>query len=219
MSLLRWLSNNKKSVDLAPQPILLRNVAAGSAENDAVNLSQVVTKALAETISGAKTFTGGIAVDTITPATSGAGTSSLVPALVRTTTGFTPTLSGGNYMLSKVDGLTVALPVLTAAMVGTRFKFYIGLSCTSVGYVITTGAGSTFLGGLYCTVAAGSGAAADSEFNIATGANNTLTLGATTACGLAGGWVEVVAVSTTVWAVSGVCLGSGTIASNLFTTV
>ncbi len=180
--------------------------------NDGVISETTITTA---TLSASTSVT----TDTIVPYTSGAGTASLVPALVRTTTGFAPTLSGGTYMLSKVDGLTVALPVITAATVGTRFKFHIGLSCTSVGYVITTGAGSTFLGGLYATIAAGSAAANDSEFNIATSTNNTLTLGATTACGLAGGWVEVVAVSTTVWAVSGVVLGSGTIASNLFTTV
>lgn len=176
-------------------------------------------QALATAVNAIDPSSGTLTADVIVPATSGAGTSTLVPASVRTTTGFAPTLSQGTYMLSKVDGLTVALPVITATTVGTRFKFHIGLSCTSVGYVISTGAGSTYLGGLYGTIAAGSGAAADSEFNIATGTNNTLTLGATTACGLAGGWVEVTAVSTTVWAVSGVVLGSGTIASNLFTTV
>jgi hypothetical protein len=57
------------------------------------------------------------------------------------------------------------------------------------------------------------------EFNIAASTVNTLTLGATTACGLAGGYFEVTAISATQWAISGTCLGSGTISSTLFTTV
>ncbi len=202
-------------------PPILKNSQNTWPGGDSIQLlSPIISdlSTLAAGIDAIDPVSGTLTADVITPKTSGAGTSSLVPSLVRTTTAFAPTLSGGVYMLSKVDGLTVALPVITAATVGMRFKFHIGLTCTSVGYVITAGAGSTMLGMVYGTIAHPD-AGNDAQWNIATSTNNTLTLGATTACGLAGGWVEFTAVSTTVWAVNGMVLGSGTISSTLFTTV
>lgn len=177
----------------------------------------------ANTHSGTETFSNaaGVTTDTITPRTSGAGTAFRIPAAVYTTTPqvLSVTQSGGHYGLSKADGLAVTLPAISAATVGMRFTFTILTSCTSVGYVISTGeAGDVMIGGLYSCIA-NPDAANDMEFNIATSTNNTLTLGATTACGLAGGSVQFTAISATQWAVSGTVLGSGTLASNLFTTV
>lgn len=174
------------------------------------------------THSGTETFSNstGVTTNTITPETSGAGTSLRRPAGVFTTTGqvLTVAMSGGHYGLSKADGLTVALPAITTAEVGTWYDFTILTSCTSVGYVISAQSGDVFIGGLWATIA-NPDAANDMEFNIASGTVNTLTLGATTAAGLAGGSFRVTAISTTQWAISGTVLGSGTIASNLFTTV
>lgn len=175
------------------------------------------------THSGTETFSNaaGVTTDTITPRTSGAGTALRIPTGVYTTTPqvLSVTQSGGHYGLSKADGLAVTLPEITAATVGMRFTFTILTSCTSVGYVISTGAaGDVMIGGIWATIA-NPDAANDMEFNIAATTVNTLTLGATTAAGLAGGSVTFTAISATQWAVEGTVLGSGTIASNLFSTV
>ena len=177
----------------------------------------------ANTHTGTETFSNaaGATTDVLTPATSGAGTSNLRPAGIKTTTPIAASAikTGGVYGLSKADGLAVTLPVAATATIGTNFRFHILTSCTSVGYVISKGAASdVFIGGLWCTIA-NPDAANDMEFNIATGTNNTLTLGATTACGLAGGYVDFTLISTTQWAVSGTVLGSGTLGTTLFSTV
>lgn len=230
-----WISDRKQSVKLAQTPIVLKNLLPGTANGHAVPYQQVLRLADTQTVTGNKTFSGtatfsgvatfsdstGVTADVITPATSGAGTSFKVPAGIKTTTPIAATaiLSGGTYGLSKADGLALALPALATVGIGTKFKFHILTSCTSVGYVISTGeAGDVFVGSLWCTIA-NPDAANDMELNLASGTVNTLTLGATTACGLAGGWFEVTAISATQWAVSGIVLGSGTLASNLFTTV
>jgi hypothetical protein len=174
------------------------------------------------THSGTETFTNttGVTTNTITPATSGAGTAMRVPAGVFTTTPqvLSVTQSMGTYGLSKADGLAVTLPTLSAALVGTKYSFTVVTSSTSVGYVISAATGNVFIGGLLGTIA-NPDAAADMEFNVAASTVNTLTLGATTACGLAGGSFEVTAISATQWAIKGTVLGSGTVANNLFTTV
>lgn len=175
------------------------------------------------THSGTETFTNaaGVTTNVITPATSGAGTSVKSPAGIFTGAAVTAgsLLSNGVYGLSKADGQTVALPALATVNIGHKIKFHIITTCSSVGYVISTGeAGDVFVGGLWATIA-NPDAANDMEFNIAATTVNTLTLGATTACGLAGGYFEVTAISATQWAISGTVLGSGTVASNLFSTV
>lgn len=224
---------NKSANELAPYGTKAKkivNVLPGTSNGEVVTYDTLVNNSVNaattgdNTHSGTETFTNatGVTTATITPATSGAGTSFLRPAGRLTTTPIAATAlkSGGVYTLAKADGITVALPALATATIGTTFKFHVETTSTSGGYIISTGeAGDVFFGGLYATIAAGSGAAADSEFNIASGTNNTLTLGATTACGLAGGYFEITAVSATQWAISGTVLGSGAIASNLFTTV
>lgn len=237
MSLLRpWLSNMSRSVKLAPKAIILQNVKRATGNGEAVPYEQAVKfdadgttiSITGKTFSGNNTFSGvqtfsnseGVTTNTITPETSGAGTAMRKPAGIYTTTpqALSVTQSGGVYGLSKADGLAVTLPALSAALVGTSFEFHILTSSTSVGYVIDTT--NVMIGGLWCTIAdPGAGGANDFQFNIASGTNNTLTLGATTACGLAGGYVKFTAISATQWAVSGTVLGSGTLASDLFTTV
>lgn len=211
------------------QKLILGNLADGSAATDAATVGQsaILSKDNAttgnNTHSGTETFTNaaGVTTNTVTPATSGAGTSYYRPAGIKTTTPIAATAlkSGGVYGLSKADGLAVTLPAAATATIGYTVRFHILTTCTSVGYVISTGeAGDVMVGGLWATIA-NPDAGNDMEFNIADGTENTLTLGATTACGLAGGYVDFTCISATQWAVSGTVLGSGTVASNLFTTV
>lgn len=213
------------------QKLILGNLSNGSAATDAATVGQSTlldennASTGNNTHSGTETFTNatGVTTDTVTPATSGAGTSYYRPAGIKTTTPIAATAlkSGGVYGLSKADGLAVTLPAAATATIGYTVRFHIVTTCTSVGYVISTGeAGDVMVGGLWSTIAnPGAGGANDMEFNIADGTENTLTLGATTACGLAGGYVDFTCISATQWAVSGTVLGSGTVASNLFTTV
>lgn len=174
------------------------------------------------THSGTETFsnTAGVTTDTITPRTSGAGTIVKRPAGIFTTTPIAAAslLSNGVYGVSKADGIALTLPTLSTANIGYTIRFHIITTSTAGGYIWTSAATNVMIGGLWSTIA-NPDAANDMEFNIATGTNNTLTLGATTACGLAGGYVDFTAISATQWAVSGVVLGSGALASNLFTTV
>lgn len=241
MNLFKYLSFRKDEVYLSKTAIPLRNVARATKAGDAVPFEQAVETDSdnaftgANSYSGVQTYTGnnthsgtetfsnaaGVTTDVITPRTSGAGTSIKSPAGIFTGAAVTAgsLLSNGVYGLSKADGQTVALPALATVNIGHKIKFHILTDCTSVGYVISTGeAGDVFVGSLWCTIA-NPDAANDMELNIAATTVNTLTLGATTACGLAGGWFEVTAISATQWAISGICLGSGTLASNLFTTV
>lgn len=227
MSLLKFLTNRVSTVWLAPKAVILKNVAPGSASGDAVPFQQAVLKAAANAMTGDNTHTGvetfsnaaGVTTAKITPATSGAGTETKRPVVAVTGASVSPTKWNGVYSLAKADGIAVTLPAIETVDIGTVLTFPILTSCTSVGYVFTSAAADVMIGGLYCTIAGGSAGANDSEFNIATSTNNTLTLGATTACGLAGGHVEFIAISATQWFVRGTVLGSGTIATNLFTTV
>ncbi len=223
---------NKSANELAPYgttPKKIVNVIGSTEANGVVTWDQLLTNTANGTYSGANTFSGvntfsnatGVTTATITPATSGAGTSILRPAGRLTTTPIAATAlkSGGVYTLAKADGIAVTLPALSTATIGTTFKFHVETTSTSVGYVISTGeAGDVFFGGLWATIA-NPDAANDMEFNVAATTVNTLTLGPTTACGLAGGYFEITAVSATQWAISGTVLGSGAIASNLFSTV
>jgi len=207
----------------------LTGLLSGTGVGDAATFEQVAllsannTTTGNNTHSGTETFSGatGVTTDTVTPATSGAGTSYYRPAGIKTTTPIAATAlkSGGVYGLSKADGLAVTLPAAATATIGYTVRFHILTSCTSTGYVISTGeAGDVMIGGLWSCIA-NPDAANDMEFNIADGTENTLTLGATTACGLAGGYVDFTCISATQWAVSGTVLGSGIIASTLFSTV
>lgn len=225
--------NGPSRVELKPAK-RLGNVNDAVLEDEAVNLGQFTTNSISKTDSGNNTYTGnnthtgtetfsnsaGVTTNVITPRTSGAGTVIKSPAGIFSgaSVAAASLLSGGVYGLSKADGIAITLPTLSTANLGYKLKFHILTSCTSVGYVFSCAATNVFVGSLWCTIA-NPDAANDMELNLASGTVNTLTLGATTACGLAGGWIEITAISTTQWAISGICLGSGTVASNLFTTV
>lgn len=192
----------------------------GVLPSDLVTVSQAAVESGTNTFSGVNTFTNatGATTDVITPATSGLGTQIKRPVVAVTGASVSPTKWNGIYSLAKADGIAVTLPSISTVDIGTVLTFPILTSCTSVGYIFTSATGDVMIGGLWCTIA-NPDAANDMEFNIASSTNNTLTLGATTACGLASGCVEFMAISATQWFVRGTVLGSGTLSSTLFTTV
>ncbi len=175
------------------------------------------------THSGTETFSNGNGVTTnvVTERTAGAGTSIKTPVLAvtgatltsATTPAITALTSGTTYTLSKVDGITVTLPACSATNVGLTYKFVIITSVTSVGYIINTTGSDVFVGGILGRIAdLQADPSADSFFGAST-ANKTITLSATTTCGLIGGHVIVTCVSATQWHVSGLTLGTGDIAT------
>jgi hypothetical protein len=170
------------------------------------------------THSGTETFSNaaGVTTDTITPRTSGAGTSlqaPVTPWLLNLSPAIT---ASGSVFLANATTTTVAntitLPACTAGGVGTMFKVKVIKAVTAGGtYVVNTTGSDVFLGGVYGTIAAPN-ATNDALFAAST-ANKTLTLNATTTGGLIGGWLEFTMISATQWSVSGVTLGTGTIAT------
>lgn len=175
----------------------------------------VETHTGAETHSGAEVFSNaaGVTTNDITERSAGAGTHIKTPVSVATTT-LAPTAltSGTTYCLSATGGFVTTLPACSAANVGLSYKFKIITSVTGGGtYVINTTGTDVFVGGVYGSIAAPN-ATNDAFFGAST-ANKTITLSATTTCGLVGGWLEVTCVSATQWAVNGVTLGTGTIAT------
>lgn len=167
------------------------------------------------THSGTETFSNatGVTADVISERTAGNGTTIKTHIISAGAATLAPTAaqSGSVIALAKADGITVTLPACSTTNIGIRYRFQVAISCTSVGYVINTTGTDVFLGGIYGTIANNS-TAGDSLFAVST-ANKTITLDATTKCGLIGGWVEVVCVSGTQWMVTGTTLGTGAIAT------
>jgi len=224
------LSKNKTRYTLNPNAGRLGNIT------DAVLADEAVTKrqldlAIGTTLesnnnaftgnnthTGTETFSNaaGVTTNIITPRTSGAGTSlqaPVTPWLLNLSPAIT---ASGTVFLANATTTTVAntitLPACSDAGVGTVFKVKVIKSVTAGGtYVVNTTGTDVFLGGVYGTIAAPN-ATNDALLGVST-ANKTLTLTATTQCGLIGGWLEFTMISATQWSVSGTVLGTGTIIS------
>lgn len=166
------------------------------------------------THSGTETFSNaaGVITNTITPRTSGAGTSlqaPVTPWLLDLSPAIT---ASGSVFLANATTTTVAntitLPACSTAGIGTIFKVKVIKAVTAGGtYVVNTTGTDVFIGGVYGTIAVPN-ATNDAIFAPST-VNKTLTLNATTTGGLIGGWLEFTMVSATQWSVSGVTLGTG----------
>jgi hypothetical protein len=185
------------------------------------NVSQVVAFTGANTHTGLESFSNaaGLKADIVTPVTSGGGTVLYSPAAEITTATASANLkSGGQYLLSKVDGQVITLPTVTATGVGTVLEFTLGLDTTSTatGYSFLTSPTSVTLVGMLNTFTA---TGASGAMNVASGVNNRLTLATGANAGLTGGNVKFTAVSTSKWVVSGSVRGSGTLVQTLFTTI
>lgn len=119
--------------------------------------------------------------------------------------------SGSLVTLNKADGMTITLPVLSAAMLGTWYEFQALGSVTSVGYKWATGTqGTDFFNGSLVT-ADPDGSPAEATF-IVTGNGTThdnILMNGTTTGGLIGTCFRIVATSVTTWTVFGVMAASG----------
>lgn len=115
--------------------------------------------------------------------------------------------SGSTILFDRAAGIVYTLP---APAVGLWFEFVATVSVTSNAYKIITDAGTTLLiGSIYNAVAAGTG----TTF-IGNGTTHiSVSQSGTTTGGLVGTSLVFTCVSSTLWEVQGVTLGSGTVAT------
>lgn len=138
------------------------------------------------------------------------GTTSSSPKTVSVTAATlapTSAQTGTMFMLNRLAGSTITLPV---PVIGTRFSFYVGTVNTSVAYKIITDAATTFLtGGVYVdkslTITRYDG---DGSTHVSFNWNGTTTGGLTK-----GDYVTFTCIGATLWTVEGTCTASGTLAT------
>jgi len=115
--------------------------------------------------------------------------------------------SGSTCLLDAATGVVYTLPTPVAGM---KFKFVATVSVTSNSYKVITGtiASQFLVGGV---MSANLTVAASGDFFVANGTSHVaLTSNGTDTGGLVGGVFELVGISATQWAVTGVICGSGT---------
>ena len=115
--------------------------------------------------------------------------------------------SGMLCMFDRAAGIVYTLPA--NPIVGTYFDFAVSVSVTSNAYSVDTGISTNYMGG---GLSAQSDVVEISEWFQATAASTvSIDLNATVKCGLIGGHFRCTAISTTVWQVEGLVIGSGTL--------
>ena len=114
--------------------------------------------------------------------------------------------SGAVCVFDRAAGIVYTLPA--NPLVGTYFDFVVSVSVTSNAYSVDTGVATNYMGGGLFGV---TDVITASDWFVATAASTvSIDLDATTKCGLIGGAFRCTAISTTVWQVQGVVVGSGT---------
>ena len=125
-----------------------------------------------------------------------------------TTLALTGAQTGASVILSRAAGSTITLP---APVVGTRFRFYVGVVTTGGNvYKVITSAGTVFLaGGVYIDKALTvTRYAADGSTIVSINLNGTTTGGLTI-----GDYFDVTCITATEWSIEGTLSASGTLAT------
>lgn len=116
--------------------------------------------------------------------------------------------SGATQLFDSAAGVVYTLP---APVVGMTFEFYSSVTITSNSAKIITDSASTFLQGLVLVVGGTTETIVSADFN---GTSHVAcTMNGTTTGGIIGTLIRVKAISSTVWAISGMVVGSGTVAT------
>lgn len=133
-----------------------------------------------------------------------AGAREIIETAAATT--LTAVQSGALVLMDAAAGYTITLP---APIIGMQFEFLQTVTQTSGTQKIITSASTIFLLGEVLTfttaTASPAGFAFDGSTHVAYASNGT------TSGGIIGTRIKVEALSTTVWAITGVVVGSGTI--------
>jgi hypothetical protein len=117
--------------------------------------------------------------------------------------------SGGLFLWDAATGVDYTLP---APVAGMKFYFYASVAVTSNTHAISTDAATTFIGG---SLSMGIAATDTNEMQVGDETSDvTIAMNGTTTGGLEGTYIEVVALSTTVWiARRSTVIGSGALAT------
>lgn len=150
------------------------------------------------------------------PGTTAPTLSNVIPQIVLpggVATTLTASQSGAVCFWDAAAGFTYTLP---APVVGLRFTFLVSVTATSSNHKLITDAGTTFLKGSVLqavedTTPGANPGPKDFLFNGST--HVACTMNGTTTGGLFGTRIEVIAISSTVWAITGYVKASGTIAT------
>jgi hypothetical protein len=128
---------------------------------------------------------------------------------VAASTTLTAEQSGALVLLGVATGATLTLP---APSEGMQFDVSVSVSRTSNSYKIITNAATVFLKGAYM---AGDATVAQSGdvFTLDGTSHVALTIDGDTKGGLVGGHLRFTAISSTVWFVEGLVIGTGTMAT------
>lgn len=127
--------------------------------------------------------------------------------LVTTTTITALKHAGRTMLLALAGGFTSTLPAATGS--GNIYKFVVGIVSTT-GYVVTGAGSDVFKGSLELDASASAGS---TERFVST-ANQNITLNGTTTGGVAiGDWFTIQDILSGVWSVTGLLVGSGTLAT------
>ena len=109
---------------------------------------------------------------------------------------------GKDFYLNALAGFAITLPTAAAALRGLRFRCFVEVATTSVGYTIVTGntAEQLMAGQVYCSA----GTDEDSETAFT---GTTLTFDDT--AGVIGDWCEIISCGATGWLAYGWCNATG----------
>lgn len=130
---------------------------------------------------------------------------------VGATATLTPDQSGALVRFDSATGVVYTLPTASAQTIGLSFDFAVTVSVTSNAHKIITADAATFLVG---AVVMGSIATATVGGFSANGTTiRALSANGSTTGGLIGETYRVTCISATQWQISGVCIGSGTLAT------
>lgn len=137
----------------------------------------------------------------------GTSTGTVRNEVTMTAATFAPTAaqSGSIFLFNRAGGVTVTLP---APVVGLSYTFVVQTTPTSPIKIITD-AGTTLLQGAVVV----SGTTAVAFQSLITSSNISFNGNNTTTGGLVGTQVEFLCLSTTLWQVTGISFGSGTVAT------
>ncbi len=122
--------------------------------------------------------------------------------------------SGALCLWNLAAGFTYTLPTLTANDVGTYYDFQVTVSATTVAHKIIAGAGQYLVGVLHEGILDTTPAANPGPKLYAAGASDiAVSMAGTTTGGLIGTRIRVEACPGLTWAISGIVVASGTIAT------
>ena len=130
------------------------------------------------------------------------------PIAAGSTKTLTAPQSGSTILLDTATGSVVTLP---APKVGLKFTFIVSVSVTSNSHKIITDAGTTLLVGMLALMEAAATTALGAMFD-GTG-NVACTMNGSTTGGLKGTRITVECISATVWEISGLVAGSGSLST------